>query len=388
MRQLSIRFTQLNCFPKYSKSLIVVFLVFTVNKTHGQCNPQATLETKNLLKSLSTIWQIGIMLGHQDALAYGLTETGQRWIATGTDYSDIHSITGQHPAVVGHDLGYIELKLDKNLDGVLFEHIRQSIIATYQRGGVNTVSWHPNNPLDLSKTSWDSTENTIPAILNNVENRDIYLGQLDVLAAFFKSLKTPDDLWVPVIFRPFHEHTGSWFWWGADYCTPEEYKEFWRLTVEYLQRKQVNNLLFCYSTDYFNDERHYLERYPGDDYVDILGFDAYHRNAPESNFDFISDVRRMGSVLKKLGQEKKKPWALTETGLEQVTESAWWSAVLLEAVKDSGLSYVLVWRNGRPDHYYAPYPSHPSSDDFKKVVEEGKFLLENAVRSVRLYQSN
>src|SRR5690606_26600737 len=117
---------------------------------------------------------------------------------------------------------------------------------------------------------------------------------------------TPDDLWVPVIFRPFHEHTGSWFWWGADYCTPEEYKEFWRLTVEYLQRKQVNNLLFCYSTDYFNDERHYLERYPGDDYVDILGFDAYHRNAPESNFDFIGDVRRMGSVLKKLAQRSEE----------------------------------------------------------------------------------
>lgn len=353
----------------------------------AQCNPWATSETKALFNSLKQTGQDGIMLGHQDAVFYGLQEDGTRWWSADGSRSDIRSVTGEHPAVIGYDLGYLELDLDKNLDGVPFGDIRRAIVATYLRGGINTVSWHANNPLDLSKTSWDSTGKTIPALMSDEESRNAYLEQLDKVAGFFLSLKAPDGKLVPVIFRPFHEHTGNWFWWGADHCSPEEYKEFWKLTVEYLRARQVNNLLFAYSTDYFADEPHYLERYPGDDYVDLLGFDSYHRDAPGSNAGFIGEVSRMAGTLKKLGTEKGKPWALTETGLEQLPVADWWSEVLLKALQNTGASYVLVWRNGRPDHYYAPYPGHSAAGDLKRVVSQGKLLLERGVGSRDIYKT-
>ena len=101
---------------------------------------------------------------------------------------------------------------------------------------------------------------------------------LDRLAGFFVGLKSADGTCVPVLFRPFHEHTGSGFWWGEAQCTPDEYKALWRFTVEYLRDvKGVHNLLYVYSPDLYRDAEHYTERYPGDEWVDVLGLDAYHR---------------------------------------------------------------------------------------------------------------
>lgn len=72
----------------------------------------------------------------------------------------------------------------------------------------------------------------------------------------------------------------------------------------------------------------------------------------------------MVATIKKLGTEKNKLYAITETGLERVTENDWWTRIVYPIISDSGLSYILVWRNGRPDHFYAPYPGHSSQEDF------------------------
>lgn len=324
------------------------------------------------------------MFGHQDALAYGI-QGNRRWVGE-AGRSDIKSSTGQHPAVIGYDLGHLELDAPNNLDGVPFDQIRENIVQTYLRGGVNTISWHPNNPLDLSKTTWDAVAPTIPRILDNPADQKQYLAILDKLCTFFKSLKGPDGEAIPVLFRPYHEHTGDWFWWGAAHCSPAAYIAFWKLTVDYFRGQGVHNLLIAYSTDFFRDEAHYLERYPGPEYVDLLGFDMYHRNAPEQNSAFITDTRRMVATVSELGLRQDKLWAITETGLETLPDPRWWSEVLLPIVKDSHLTYVLVWRNGRPDHYYAPYPGQTSEADFKKVVREHTLLLEKPVRKLRLYQ--
>lgn len=330
----------------------------------GQVDRKATKETRALYQHLFDLRTKGVMFGHQDALAYGLNADLTRWIG-GVNHSDIMTITGAHPAVVGHDLGHLELGQEKNLDEVPFNSMRQSILQVYKNGGINTLSWHPNNPLDLSKTTWDKMDSTIEKVLNNRKHLKAYKKILSKLATYIKSLKGPEGELIPVIFRPYHEHTGSWFWWGAAHCTADEYKAFWQMTVDYLiRKKKVHNILYAYSTDNFNSEEHYLERYPGDDYVDILGFDTYHRNAPYSDSVFIANTKRMVATIKKLGTEKNKLYAITETGLERVTENDWWTRIVYPIISDSGLSYILVWRNGRPDHFYAPYPGHSSQEDF------------------------
>lgn len=352
----------------------------------AQIDKKATPPTQKLYASLKKLQGQGILFGHQDGLAYGLNADGTRWIGE-AGRSDIKTLTGEHPAVAGWDLGHLELDSLNNLDGVSFDLMRQRIIEQYQRGGISTLSWHPNNPLEPSKTTWDKVESTIPRILADKATLKKYQSWLGKIALFAKSLRDPKSgELVPVIFRPYHEHTGSWFWWGADHCSSEEYKRFWRMTLDYLRKKEkVHNLIYAYSTDRFNSKEHYLERFPGDRYADLLGFDIYHRDAPASNEQFVKETRQMLAWLKQIGQEHDKITAMTETGLEQVTLTNWWTNIVAPIIQDSDLAYVLVWRNGRPDHYFAPYPNQPSAQDFLDFVASFKILLESKAAALNLF---
>ncbi|WP_207434281.1 glycoside hydrolase family 26 protein [Sabulibacter ruber] len=366
------------------------FLAFTCLTAVGQAlpiNKKATAETRNLYANLKRLSQKGIMFGHQDALAYGMGwkyEPGR---------SDVKEVVGEYPAVVGWDLGHLELNKPVNLDSVPFQKMREFAQEVYINGGLNTFSWHLNNPLDPSKTSWDPMDSTIQHLFKDKKALKRYQSWLDGLASFMRSLKGPKGELIPVVFRPLHEHTGSWFWWGRKHCSPEEYKQMWRFTVDYLRKKKANNLLFAYSTDRFTSREDYLERYPGDDYVDIVGFDIYHRppaNADasqltQSNQTFVKEARQMVETLRQIGQEKNKVWTLSETGLETLPVTDWWTNVLYPIVKDAGLSYVLVWRNGRPDHYYAPYPGQKSAANFKKFYQNPKVFFIKKTQQENLY---
>ncbi|ALI98489.1 glycoside hydrolase family 26 protein [Rufibacter tibetensis] len=364
------------------------FLAFTFSssgQTLTPINKKATPETRNLYANLKRLSQKGIMFGHQDALAYGMGwkyEPGR---------SDVKEIVGEYPAVVGWDLGHLELKHTVNLDSVPFDKMRQFAQEVYANGGLNTISWHLNNPLDPTKTSWDPMDSTIQHLFKDKKALKRYKSWLEDLAGFMRSLKGPNGELIPVIFRPLHEHTGSWFWWGRKHCSPEEYKQMWRFTVDYLRKKKANNLLFAYSTDRFTSREDYLERYPGDDYVDIVGFDIYHRppadtaQLAQANQTFIKETRQMVETLRQIGQEKNKVWTLSETGLETLPIADWWTNVLTPIVKDAGLSYVMVWRNGRPDHYYAPYPGQKSEADFKTFYNNPNVFFIKKVAQEKLY---
>lgn len=369
------------------KKFLTILLILPIASL-AQVDKKATVFTKNLYKNLFKLQNNGFLFGHQDGLAYGLNADGTRWTFE-DNRSDIKSVTGEHPSVAGWDFGRIEFDSLNDLDGVPFDLVRNQIIKHFQRGGVSTISWHSNNPTNPSKTTWDKVDSTIKYVFNNKNHLKTYKKWLDKVAVFAKSLKDPaSGELIPIIFRPYHEHTGDWFWWGAAHCTPAEYKRFWHFTVDYLSRKKkVHNFLYAYSTDKFTSKEHYLERYPGDDVIDMVGFDIYHRNAPTSNEKFVNDTKQMVKWVSEIGNEKNKLTAITETGLEKVTEAEWWTQILQPIIKDSNLSYILVWRNGRSDHYYAPYPSQKSATDFIKFIENSNILLENKTKSLNLYNS-
>lgn len=119
-----------------------------------------------------------------------------------------------------------------------------------------------------------------------------------------------------------------------------------------------------------------------------MGFDLYHRNAPASNEAFKADFKRMVTTLQEVATENNKPCAVTEMGLEKVSEANWWTDIVLPVVQDTKLSYFLVWRNGRPDHYYAPFEGQKSAVNFMKMIESGKVWLERKTADQRLYQTN
>jgi len=342
--------------------------------------PQRTKETEKLLYNLKATPVKGFMFGHQDDPLYGVTWEGE------SGRSDVQSVTGDYPAVMGFDIGKIELDSEKNIDNVAFAIIREEMIRHFKRGGMITVSWHADNPL-TGGHSWDvSRDDVVAAILPGGEKHDLFIGWLDRAAAFFNSLITEEGTKIPVLFRPWHEHTGSWFWWGKDLCSVEEYTALWEMTRSHFDGAGVDNLLYAYSPDLQGPGDIYMERYPGDDLVDLLGLDGYHRNNEQGVEAYVASLDIILSFLTKEGAKRNKPIALTETGLEAIPIVDWWTAVLFPVLERYPVSYVLVWRNARerPDHYYAPYPGQLSADDFVTFYEHPKTLFSKDI--LNLYQ--
>lgn len=364
---------------KPSFLILLLSLLFWTDG-HAQVDPKATPETKNLYANLKRLAKTGTMIGHQDDLAYGVGWKYQ------DGRSDIRDVAGEYPAVFGWDLGHLELGSKVNLDSVPFDRMRGFVQQVYAQGGVNTFSWHLSNPVDPTKSSWDSQDSTIRHMFENRRAKRRYKQWLTLVADFMKSLKGPNGEAIPVIFRPFHEHTGSWFWWGKNHASVEDYKKMWHFTEDYLRRKKkVHNILYAYSPDNFKSREDFLERYPGDDYVDIVGFDTYHRPAADTANRFVPDTRKRVEILRQIGADKNKITAITETGVEQVPIADWWTSVLMPIVQDAGLSYVLLWRNGRSDHYYAPYPNQISAENFKEFLKDPKILMEKQTKAANLY---
>ena len=348
-----------------------------------------TAETEALLKSLKNMPQQGIMLGHHDDPLYGIGWEGDE------ERSDVKSVCGDYPAVMSFDLGRIELGRDKSLDNITFEKIRKEIIAQYNRGGMSTISWHLDNPV-TGGDSWDVSD-TIPqgdleaapcrSVLVGGVNHEKFLGWLDHVADFMHSLKTTDGIKIPILFRPWHEHTGSWFWWGQKFCTAEEYKALWRLTYDRLCEKKVDNLLYAYSPGSEpNTPEEYLERYPGDDIIDLIGFDCYQFDRAVYEKDMHKSLR----ILTEVAKTHNKAMAVTETGYEAIPDSVWWTETLLPILTEYPVSYVVVWRNAREreNHYYAPYPGQVSAADFVKFYEDPKTLFAADVKALNIYSSH
>ncbi len=329
-------------------------------------DPDTTVETANLYHNMKQMLGHGIMFGHQDTLAYGVY-----WKSHEFD-SDVYQVCGDYPAVFGWDIGHIGDKA--NIDGVSFAEMKQWIEAVYRRGGINTVSWHARHPDGGS--AW-TTKRVVHRLLDGGDLHEAFLEKLDQVAAFFLSLKGDQGEPIPIIFRPYHEQSGGWFWWGTATTSAEEYQQLWRMTVRYLRdKKQVHNLLYCFSPDVFKTEKEYLKTWPGDEWVDIMALDDYYQVVQHRRNE---QAGVMLDMLVKMAREKNKIPAVSETGLETVPDATWWTGALWQNLTDGSkarpISWVLVWRNGRPDHYFGPFVGQKSAEDFKKFESEPQTLF-------------
>lgn len=329
---------------------------------------QATIETKALFVSLKKISANKLLFGHQDATAYGIGWRNEDL------RSDVHDVCGKFPAVYGWDLGHIGDTM--NIDSVSFERMKFWIQSAYDRGGINTISLHLLNPV-TGGSSWDVTP-AVAQILPGGQKNSNFNAELILIANFLNDLKSKNGVAVPVILRLFHEHNGGWFWWGANSCSPQEYKELFKYTVGFLRDScNVHNVLYAYSPDKFSGETEYLERFPGYDYADVLGLDNYwHFKSGDTKNEVLEQIR----VVVNLAEANNKIAALTETGLEGITNPEWFTKVLLEPIKNDSIArkiaWVLVWRNANKTHHYAPYPGHASADDFIKFENDSFTVFE------------
>jgi mannan endo-1,4-beta-mannosidase len=366
---------------------ILPALLFSVALSFAQgkinlIDSKATNETKALYRNLYKLSEKHILFGHQHA-----TEYGHGWYGD-DDRSDVKSVTGSHPAVIGVDFSGLSGRHDSLIEKEKIS-LRKHIAATYNRGGVTTISWHFLNPVSPGGFYWNDSV-SLPAvkyIIPGGAQHDKYKAILRNIGEFVNTIEGDDGKLVPMIFRPWHEFDGDWFWWGKAHCTTEEFTTLWKFTVSYLRDSiNVHNFIYAFSPDCkFNNEAQYLERYPGNEWVDMLGVDNYADFGRDGKYNLEAGIQKL-TVISDYAKKSNKLAAFTETGLESIPNPTWWTETLLKALqtKNLRLTYVLVWRNDArsPTHFYAPFPGQTSEADFLKFYNDPYTLFEKDLKGI------
>ncbi len=255
------------------------------------------------------------------------------------------------------------------------------------RGALVTLSCHMPNFVQVAEASdyrpeqdpsyakYDFTtssarnqsDDSVRQILPGGASNEKFNAYLDMIADYAGQVKGP------ILFRPFHEAAGGWFWWGASGGSAAEYQQLFQYTAEYLRdTKQVHNLIYVYTADveYTQDSAAVSDqRYPGDDYVDVIGIDIYDANSEAGSGPWFSEFAAAVSAARQFADEHGKLFAVTETGIMQMVPEkgdavialrrsgnpeTHWFGKMLDVLSGSGACYVLTWSNST-ELFHVPY---------------------------------
>lgn len=332
----------------------------------------ATAETRSLYAYLRNTAGSYMMFGHQN----DITESVVKDVPGG---SDTYGAVGAYPAIIG-------LGMSMNTASLI-----ETAKLIHAKNGIITIEDHMPN--FTSGGSFNDMTPTVEHILPGGKDNAKFLERLDALAEVAKGAVDGDGKLIPIIYRPFHENSGMWFWWGASNTTKSEFIRLWRYTVEYLRDvKGVNNLLYAYSPNgHFTDETDYLSRYPGDDYVDILGFDMYNDN-PQYGSGWMEATLKDAQIAVGLAEDRGKVAAFTEAGLRWDganglklsgnTMPDWYMVLHDTLMKDpiaKKIAYMMTWRNeypgdgNAPSHFWVPFRNHPVYGNHEMLFDFVKF---------------
>ncbi|MCX7984822.1 MAG: glycosyl hydrolase [Bacteroidetes bacterium] len=248
---------------------------------YAPANPNATQEARKLLAFLYSIKGKRIIAGHHND------------VRTPDEYPRrLKEITGKRPLLWGAD--FIHYYLPGNAQAVVDEAYRK-----YKEGYIITLMWHAGRPQDDPPFGW---KESIQAKLTDDEWNELitpgtrlhtrWLAQVDTIAFYLKQLKARG---VPVLWRPYHELNGIWFWWGNRKGENGSAKLFRMMYERYVNVHHLDNLLWVWNANAprqrMNDEAYAYEDYfPGLAYVDVLGSDIYRNDYRQSHHDELVEL--------------------------------------------------------------------------------------------------
>ena len=253
------------------KSIFVLFIFAYVavscNSGVQPVNPNASKEAKELLKTIYAMKGDSILSG-QHNYPGTLSESTE----------EVHEITGEYPVVWGQDFGFTQ----DDKDGIIYrERNMQEAIKKHEEGYIITLMWHAVRPIDDEPDGWkESVQNELTdkewsdLVTPGTPLHERWLKQLDEVAGHLKVLR---DAKIPVLWRPYHEMNGGWFWWG-DKKGEDGYQALWRNMYDYFtNHHKLNNLIWVWNANALRNKNigAYKEYYPGPDVVDILATDFY-----------------------------------------------------------------------------------------------------------------
>ena len=232
----------------------------------------------------------------------------------------IFEASGKYPALMGLDFMHAT---GKGSDGEWHRGYTRATVAMaeemFNRGGIPALCWHWKDPgqaveafyspssgnspfvtFDLAKAFQDTT--TYAAFNTASAEYQAILRDMDTIAVHLKALAGKG---VPVLWRPLHEASGRWFWWG--YYGPKPCKALWKLMFDrYVNHHKLDNLVWVWTSDEAGDA---LDWYPGDEYVDIVGRDYYYYPRIANHGSLVSSFEKLKDIF-----EGRKLVALSENG--------------------------------------------------------------------------
>ncbi len=286
--------------------LFLSVFIFSCTKAPTPVNPNASKEVHKLLNYLYQIKGKEILSGQHNYANELLRST-----------DSVIAITGKTPVVWGSDFLGNSTRQD-----VVDEAIRQ-----YKKGSIVTLMYHQVKPFDHDSLGFQRSvkgmvtdEQWEQIVTPGTDYYNMLIVKIDAVAEYLKQLQ---EAKVPVLWRPYHEMNGMWFWYG-NRPGPEGFVKLWKIMYDrYVNHHQLNNLIWVWNAngprDWKDDEAYPYELfYPGNDYVDVLAADIYKNDYKQSHHDQLVE----------LGQGK--PIAIGECGilptpefLQQQTEWVW-----------------------------------------------------------------
>ncbi len=174
--------------------------------------------------------------------------------------------------------------------------------------------------------------------------REWFENRLYEIASIINELTDDNGQPIPIIFRIWHEMEDDWMWWGVKNCTPEEYKDFFKLTEIGIKRQAPQSqILWAFSPDRYWDEKFFDTHYPGDEYVDIIGYDDY--SIGENDYNMNSCIKR-AQFISKFAQKHNKIAALFETAnIHPLSKENFFQDYLLKIIQNNNvnLGIVQIW---------------------------------------------
>ncbi|KPK82902.1 MAG: glycosyl hydrolase family 26 [Bacteroides sp. SM23_62_1] len=230
---------------------------------------------------------------------------------------------------------FLEITLEKARDRTIAE-----IKVRHAEGHIITMMWHGCYPADgdccEGSSIWAMENRPSPEEWNELvtagtELNDAWKKSADKIASYLKQLQDED---IPVLWRPYHEMNGVWFWW-CNHKGEQGFKRLWIMMYDYFtNHHQLDNLIWVWNTnaprDIPGDEAWaYEDFFPGIEYVDILAADVYRNDYKQSHHDQL------------VALAEGKPVALGEVGeiptkeiLQQQPQWTWfmpWGWILFMA---------------------------------------------------------
>jgi len=281
--------------------------------------------------------------------------------------------TGKYPALLGQDF----MNHTRTYSWFNKNQIITNSINWYNQNGIITICWHWRDPsgntdefytnktnFDVSKI-FDSTSTEYKFMLNDI----------DTIAKYLKKLQSAH---IPILFRPLHEASGGWFWWGAK--GPEACKKLWKTMFDRIVKFHgINNLIWVWTTDASQEN---LQWYPGDSVVDILGLDIY-----SSSGDFSSKILYFNKV--KESFQAKKIITLSENGVipdpdKLITDEAYFSYFMTwfgSFVRDSSINPLTHWQKVLNHNYVITLDEMPNLKTYPLLAEK-KYEKEKSSKQI------